>query len=142
MPLLPLLAAAAVGAGLTKAYDSYKAKKIQGALAPLPGGQPQAQVTVLQPDRVYSADMLVDPSGFATKDPQNNAQPIADAFGQIGATVLVPPQPRDPSNASLFQQGKPARMFTIFRWNGQPGMPGALPGFVKQINFYDLPAAI
>ena len=141
MALLPLAIAAALGAAGMRLVDKFRAAKIQSAMAPLPGGQPSAQVTVLQNGRPYIADMLIDPSGFPTKDPQNNAQPIADALGSVGMAVMTPPQPRTSAETAKFQQNQPARMFAIFRWTNADGAPGALPGFVKQVNFYDVPSA-
>jgi hypothetical protein len=124
-------------------WDKFHQTKAENAMKPLPGGTPQAQVTVLQPSRAYVADMLVDSASFTSPDPQNSAQPIADGLGGVGMSFMgMPPQPRDPSQTQLFQQKQPSRWMYIFRWTGAAGAPGALPGFVKQVNFYDVPAQV
>jgi hypothetical protein len=135
--------AAAIGYGARFLYDKIVAGKIQSLMAPLPGSQPTALVTVLEPGRAYVADMLLDSAQFKTSDPQNEAQGIVDAMTPIGFAFMgSPPEPRDPTQTHLFQTKQPARFFYIFHWQGQAGAPGALPGFVKQVNFYDVPGSV
>lgn len=142
-PLGTIIAALVGGILVKLGWDKFHEGAAQNLMKPLPGGAPQAQVTVLQNGRAYVADMLVDSASFASPDPQNSAQGIADGLGSIGMSFMgMPPQPRDPTQTALFQQKQPSRWMYIFRWTGSGPTPGAMPGFVKQVNFYDVPAQV
>ena len=142
-PLVPIAAALAAGFGLRWLWD----KAHPGAsnlMASLPGGTPAQQVANLTPGQAYFIDMLIDPTGFASKDPQNNAQQISSALQGVGidGTSIGPPEPRDATQTAAFQANQPSRWFMMFRWAGPGSVPGAVPGFVKQFNFYPVPASV
>jgi hypothetical protein len=136
--------ALAVGGGvlIKLAWDKFFGKKVENLMAPLPGATTGAMVTTMVPNQAYVLDALVDSASFASNDPQNNAQPIADALASSGMTPLARPQPRDPQQTAAFQAKQPSRWMAIFRWTGTGAMPGAVPGFVKQFNIYGVPAGV
>lgn len=136
---------AAIGGGilLKLGWDKFfGANKVAQLTAPLPGAAPGAMITSMVSGQAYVLDALLDSASFASNDPQNNAQPIADALGSQGMTPLAPPQPRDPAQFAAFQQKQPSRWMMIFRWGGGGAFPGAMPGFVKQFNIYGVPSGV
>lgn len=131
-------------------YDRFRkggAGALANPLAPLPGAQQSALVTTLAPGRMYTVVMMVDPKAVGVGDGKNvlDAQAVERASSQIstsmtqvGLTPLAAPVPG--GDAAKVPSDKPSQWDMIARWEGPGAMISARPGFVTQINFYEVPS--